>query len=158
MRFEEVMKPSNIDISGKVFANKEDAFQHMAAMLKQSGSIADTEAFLDALHHRETLGSTYMGDSLAVPHGKSETVTQISAALCRCAPFEYESCGESGEVSLIIMLAISVTTEEKEYLRTLSNLSRMLMHSEFRNVMEHSDDPMEIIAAGNSVLDSLDRQ
>ena len=158
MRFEEVMRPENIDVSGKAFSSKGEAFSHMAAMLERSGAVLNSDAFLEALYHRETLGSTYMGECLAVPHGKSDAVERVSAALCRCGPFEYESCGESGEVSLLIMLAIPVSTEETEYLRTLSNLSRILMRRDFRSVIQNSGDPAEIIAAGNSALDSLNAQ
>lgn len=59
---------------------------------------------------------------------------------------------------MIIMLAIPLTTERTEYLRTLSNLSRILMRQDFRNVIQNSADPVEIIAAGNSAIDSLNAQ
>ena len=152
------MQPENIDVTNRAFSSKGEAFLHMAAMLERSGSVLNSDAFLEALYHRETLGSTYMGECLAVPHGKSEVVERVSAALCRCEPFGYESCGETGKVSMIIMLAIPLTTERTEYLRTLSNLSRILMRQDFRNVIQNSADPVEIIAAGNSAIDSLNAQ
>ena len=55
-------------------------------MLKQSGCLNDEEAFIAALYEREEIGSTYMGEGIVIPHGKSETVNHAATAICRCSP------------------------------------------------------------------------
>ena len=96
-----------------------------------------------------------MGEGIAVPHGKSSTVVKASAAFCRCKPFQYESNDEQGKVWLIIMLAIPKGTNDDTYVRSLANISRLLINSRFRNALENSINIDEILQIGKEELNKL---
>lgn len=152
MNLTDVLSVNTIDLSEKTFHNREEAFRYMASTLYRAGTVSDIDGYIELLEQREALGSTYMGDSLAVPHGKGSAVLHNSAALCKCAPFTYESCGESGEVSIIMMLAITDQFDDAKYLSILSSLARLLMNDDFRQAIESSDDAQQIIDIGEAIM------
>ncbi len=142
------LKPDLIDISNSEFVDKDDLFDHMANMLYKSGCIESVEEFKKALYEREDTGSTYMGDNLAVPHGKSSTVKNAAVAICRSKPFMYNSNNFSGEVKLSVMLAIPEESSSNEYIKMLSTITRLLMDQEFVDVLFNSDDADTIVKTG----------
>lgn len=155
MNLSDVLRTENIDLSGKKFRNKEEAFLYMAEMLKANGFVSDTDTFIDALYQREEMGSTYMGNGLAVPHGRSSAVEKNTAAFCRCQPFTYCSNDEEGEVRMIMMLAVSDSEGEAEYLRMLANLSRLILNEEFYEMLQTSEDSREIVEFGEKTIENM---
>ncbi len=152
MKLADVLSTETIDLGDHVFSCRDEAFMHMAKMLYHSGSITSIEAYLELLAQREALGSTYMGDDLAVPHGKGLAVKHNAAALCRCKPFKYESCGESGEVRIIMMLAITDQDDNANYIKILSSLARLLMNENFRHAINCASDAQTILDVGEGIL------
>ncbi len=120
------------------FFDKETMFTFLTDKLQQSGIIKSSDDFITALNDREKLGPTYMGNFIAIPHGKSETVINPGIAFCRCTtPFVYKSADTSGEVKYIFMLAIPGSQAANDYLRILAILSGMLIHQEFIDALEN---------------------
>ena len=89
---------------------------------------------------------------MAVPHGKGLAVKHNAAALCRCKPFKYESCGESGEVRIIMMLAITDQDDNANYIKILSSLARLLMNENFRHAINCASDAQTILDVGEGIL------
>lgn len=146
-----------VDCQADTFLDKNELFSNMAQMLLQAGRIMEKDAFLQALYQREDTGSTYMGNGIALPHGKSDTVTEPTVAFCRCKnAFPYESDGETGEVDLIFMLAIPKATETNEYLRVLANLSRLLVHEDFVASLRKAPDFFALKSAVQQYEQKLD--
>ena len=146
LNLSEVLLPEIIDLTERTFKNKDELFHHMTNMLINASRINNSDEFVSALYEREKIGSTYIGNCIAIPHGKGSCVVKTSAAFCRCKPFEYESCGENGEVTLVMMLAVADSTDNRQYIKILSNISRLLMKSEFVNAFKFASDPSEIIS------------
>jgi PTS system fructose-specific IIA component len=143
-----VILPETVDLDYGSFTSKDDLFRHMSSLLYQSGKINSEEKFLKSLYEREAIGSTYMGNSIAIPHGKSEAVVSSGIAFCRCAKGGlYESYNESGIVNLVFMFAIPQQTSSENYLKLLSTLARLLMHEEFIEKLHRAVDYTEIIKA-----------
>lgn len=152
IRFTDVFSEDTIDISGIVVKDKEAVFEHMAEMLFQAGRIKDKGEFIKALYEREDTGSTYMGEEMAVPHGKSQTVVCASAAFCRLEPFQYVSGGEEETVRYVIMLAVPENTNDDSYMKILSSLSRLLVNNRFRDTLKNSCSKEEILRVGEKEL------
>ena len=152
MELTDVLSTKAIDLSNPAFKDRNEAFMHMARLLYDADCITDMDGYIQLLEQREALGPTYMGDMLAVPHGKGSAVKHNSAALCRCKPFMYESCGEAGEVSIIMMLAITDQSDDAKYLKILSSLARLLMNENFRQAIECSNDAQEILDVGGEIM------
>lgn len=145
MEMIDVLKEETIDITSPLFMDKDEMFRHMSRMLKKTSAIQDEEIFLKALYEREKAGTTFMGDSIALPHGRSDTVVKPAAAICRCSPFKYISGNDSGVVRLVVALAIPQQSKADSYIKMLSNLSRLLMNERFTQVLTKSESTKEII-------------
>ena len=157
MKLTDVLSTKTIDLENHAFSCREEAFMHMAKMLYHSGCITSIEGYLELLAQREALGSTYMGDYLAVPHGKGAAVKHNAAALCRCKPFEYESCGESEQVRIIMMLAITDQSDDAKYLKILSSLARLLMNEQFRQAIACANDAQTVLDVGEGILEANEK-
>ena len=71
MKIDEILKKESViaDITGK---NKLDVIKEMTERLKQNNTIKDDQALYATLMEREKLGSTGIGENVAIPHGKSD--------------------------------------------------------------------------------------
>jgi len=125
--------------------DRAELFAGMTAQLLAAGRIGDPEQFRLALDERETLGSTYMGDGLALPHGRSATVTEPSIVYWRlAAPMTYESAGESGPVTRAVMLAVPEGADD-DHLRALALLARMLLDEPSVAALDTATRPDEVV-------------
>jgi fructose-specific phosphotransferase system IIA component len=145
MEMIDVLSKGTIDLTLPSFNCKDELFRHLTSMLKQSGCINDEEAFITALYEREGIGSTYMGEGIAIPHGKSEAVNHAAAAICKCSPFQYLSGDDAETVNLAIVLAIPRKAKVDTHIKMLSNLSRLLMNERFHSVLMSSGDVEEVL-------------
>ncbi len=62
------------DLSGK---DKQSILTELTNFLETNGTIKNKDALYEALVEREKLGSTGIGENVAIPHAKSEEVEQI---------------------------------------------------------------------------------
>jgi len=128
-----------IDINDSDIKDKDDLFRLMTKMLHNANCIKDEESFIEALYKREESGSTYMGNGLAVPHGKSDTVIKPSIAFARFKPFIYDK-SENEETNIALMLAIPDSTEQKEYIGMLASITRLFLDEEFLEKLKTEND------------------
>ena len=155
MLVKDVLLPQAIDLSEPIIADKDALFTHMAGLLYGAGRIDDMSRFIQSLYQREDTGSTYMGESLAVPHGKSDSVLFPAVALCRCAPFTYVSCEDEETVRYIAMLAIPEQTADDAYVAILANISRLLINEAFFEAFQNETDAEALIAVAQREMPNL---
>ncbi|HNJ73334.1 MAG TPA: PTS sugar transporter subunit IIA, partial [bacterium] len=62
-------------------SNKQDIILEMLDVLVESGKISDREKVLQSVLEREQMMSTGIGNSVAIPHGKSSGVEELQVAL-----------------------------------------------------------------------------
>ena len=76
MKIDEILKKESVitDLVGK---NKPEVIKEMAQCLKNNNIIKNDQALFETLMEREKLGSTGIGENVAIPHGKSDELTQI---------------------------------------------------------------------------------
>ncbi len=60
---------------------KEAAIEEMAEMLDEHGILADKATYVRAVLDREAHSTTGIGNNIAIPHGKSESVTKSAIVL-----------------------------------------------------------------------------
>lgn len=143
-----VILPETVDLNIEGIQDKDSLFAHLTSMLGKTGRITSEEEFLSSLYEREDMGSTYMGNYIAIPHGKSSAVSSATVAFARSVDgFTYESGGEEGPVKIIFMLAIPGDTEASEYLRVLASLARLLMYESFCEALLKSQNYQDVISA-----------
>jgi len=84
------------------------------------------------LAERERLGSTAIGDGIAIPHGKLRGVTKIIGAFGRhAAGVDFDSL--DGEPSQIFFVLVAPEDSASLHLKALARVSRLLKESSFRS-------------------------
>jgi nitrogen PTS system EIIA component len=125
--------------------NKTDAIKELTALLKSTGTIADTESIAKVILEREELGSTGIGDGIAVPHGKSDAVDKVIAAFGRSEKgIDFESETDDIPVRLIFLL-IAPTGSSGPHLLALARISRLLRNKSFRERLIKVKSKSEIL-------------
>lgn len=144
----QVLMEEVVILDAEPFADKNALFDFLSTKLMDAGIVKDSAKFHEALDARENIGSTYMGNLIALPHGKSDTVVKPGVAFCRCkTSFKYQSFGEVGDVRYIFVLAISEGQSAEEYLRVLATLAGLLAHDEFIDILESSVNYNDLVKA-----------
>jgi nitrogen PTS system EIIA component len=123
MLLTELITPEAVVPSLKV-NTKKHALQELSDRAGLISGLAAREIF-DALLQRERLGSTGIGEGIAIPHGKlakAEAIFGIFARLAR--PIDFHSL-DGAPVDLICLL-IAPETAGADHLKALASMARVL--------------------------------
>lgn len=89
---------------------KDDAIQVLSEMLLNEGYINDIEDYKKDIYYRESLGTTGIGNYIAIPHGKSKSVYKNGIAIGKFKnEIPWESLDDKG---VRIVCLFSVKDEE----------------------------------------------
>lgn len=123
----------DIDANGK-----SDVIMTLVSELHKAGRITDAAKFYEDVLAREAITPTYVGFDMGLPHGKTDNVLEASVCFGRTTkPVVWNE--ESGETAdLIILIAVPLLEAGDTHLKILANLSRKLMHEEFREALRTS--------------------
>ena len=128
MRIIDLLKKDAIELNTSV-ASKSDAIDKLVALHEKAGNLLDVNAYKDAILAREAQGSTAIGEGIAVPHAKSESVkTPGLSAITVPNGVDYEA--PDGKNSGILFM-IAAPLDGDLHLEILSRLMVMLMEPEF---------------------------
>lgn len=119
----------DIDLNG---ATRDDLIDEMIEKLDAEGVLKSKRKFKKAILKREKEGSTGIGYSIAIPHGKSKAVSEPKVAFgLKKQGVDWNS--SDGEPSkLIFMIAVPEESAGNDHLKILQILSRKLMDETFR--------------------------
>ena len=96
----------------------------MIDVLVRAGRITDRGAALDVILEREGKQSTGIGEGVAIPHGKSETITELTAALgISKRGIEFDSL--DGEPVQIIFLLLAEKNNPGPHIEALAQVARL---------------------------------
>ncbi len=125
---------------------KEDAIREMVRSLNQAGRLAeaDMDGVARAILGREELGSTGIGQGVAVPHTRHPTVDRLlgTVALSRHG---VDFAALDGEPVEILFLLISPPNQPGDHLRALENISRHLKDERFVNFLRQAKSREAIV-------------
>lgn len=135
----------NLDV-----ASKNDAIRAMVASLKDANAIPaeDEEGIVAAILKREELGSTGIGNGVAVPHTKHPSVDRLVATVA-LATDGVDFASLDGEDVYILFLLVSPPDRPGDHLRGLENISRHLRSPNFCSFLRQSDTREAIISLLN---------
>ena len=121
-----------------------------ARLLRELSSQAAARAGLDAgevsveILKREELGSTGVGNGFAIPHGKTDAVSDIVAAFATTAnPIDYQSLDEK-PVRLVFLL-VGKDNMVGPHIKLLSRISRLMSKEDFRKHLLEVKSPKEVL-------------
>ena len=130
MELKDVLDERIIDLNMEA-KNKDEAIRHLAAKLKDANYIGDVEEFVKDIYLRESEGVTGIGNFVAIPHGKSDSVTQVGIAIGKLNnEIEWETLDGNG-VKLIFLFAVGKDNENAMiHLKLLAEVARTLGNDE----------------------------
>ena len=123
MEIKEFLLPDAVRIDLKV-TSKKQALQEMAKTA-QALTGANEREILNVLIERERLGTTGVGQGVAIPHGKLGSLDQLSAVFARLeSPIDFDSIDD--EFVDLIFLLLAPLSPEHVHLKALAKISRLL--------------------------------
>ena len=136
-------KAISADLKG---TTKEEIIDELVSLLVGAGAIEKKNKvkLIEILLQREALGSTAIGQGIAIPHGKSENVAQLTAGLgVSKKGVNFDSL--DGEPAYIFFLLIAPVDSAGPHLKALARISRLLKDKYFRENLKNSKDEKNIL-------------
>lgn len=136
-----LLVPENVKVDLAV-SSKKRLFEQVGLMFEESDGIERDKVF-DSLFARERLGSTGLGEGVAIPHGRIKGLKEPRAAVVRLeTPLPFDA--PDGEpVKLLVVLLVPENANE-EHLEILSELAELLSDESIRESMMTQDDTGQI--------------
>ncbi|MBI3314377.1 MAG: PTS sugar transporter subunit IIA [Candidatus Omnitrophica bacterium] len=127
-------------------STKAEVITEMAGLLVEAGAIEKKHKakIIETLMAREALGSTAIGQGIAIPHGKSEAAEKMVAALAvsrKGVPFD----SLDGELSYIFFLLVAPIDSAGPHLKVLAQISRLLKDKFFRDSLKNTKSGKEML-------------
>ena len=132
-----------------VFANvsvrcKREALSLLAKEAAQLNNL-DAQTIEDALLEREKLGSTGIGRGVAIPHGKIEGLSEITALFVKLdTPVEFDSIDDV-PVDLVFLLLAPVEATAA-HLKALAKVTRLFRDEDVRDALRGADNAEALYA------------
>ena len=125
---------------------KKEAVRELAEALANSVEGLDGAELIQLLLERERLGSTAMGDGIAIPHARIESLDRLLAGFGRSREgVDFDSL--DGKPTHIFFLLVAPGREGSAHLLTLARLSRFLTNPAFRDKLQHLEATDELFRA-----------
>ena len=151
MRIIDLLKSGAIELNTSA-ATKEEAIDKLVALHDAVGNLADRQEYKHAILLREEQGTTAIGEGIAVPHAKSDSVkTPGLAAITVNGGVDYEA--PDGKPSDILFM-IAAPMDGDLHLEILSRLMVMLMEPEFCNALRNAKTAGEFL----QIIDKKERE
>ena len=142
MKISEILKKDFI-ISDLTATDKPSALTDFCHFLKKKGVIRSEETLIHALLEREKLGSTGIGENMAIPHAKSDEIEQIVIVFARSIKgIDFESLDQKPVHFICLLLAPSNSTGL--HLKALARIARLFKNAPIREKILKAHGPDNI--------------
>lgn len=135
MNIQQLLSPDSTFICNKM-SSKKKVLEKVSEIM--AASIGTTEKIIfESLLCREKLGTTALGDGIAIPHGRSEQCSQITTVfLLLETPIDYDAPDKK---PVDIIFAIIVPEEaDKQHLHSLAQIAELLSDSKLSSQIRHA--------------------
>ena len=130
-----------VDLKGET---KQDIIAELVDTLAVGDAISDRAKVLQAVLEREKIMSTGIGDGIAIPHGKSDAVEKLVAALgTQRRGVDFEAL--DGEPAYVFFLLVSPANVSGPHIKALARISRLLKNDDFKKKLIAAETSAEII-------------
>jgi PTS system nitrogen regulatory IIA component len=136
-----LLSPGNVVVELEA-SSKKRVFEQAGLLFENNQGIARSVVF-DALLARERLGSTGLGQGIAIPHGRIKGLRDAIGAFLRLAvPVQFDS-PDGKPVSLLFVLLVPEAATE-QHLQILSELAQMFSDRVLRESLGSVADAAQI--------------
>lgn len=130
-----------VSIDLKAQSNKEEVIKELVELLVASGQVKskDVGKLVQILLKRESLGSTGIGQGVAIPHGKTDCVSKLVGAFgVSRTGVNFDSL--DGEPVTLFFLLVAPEDSAGPHLKALARISRLLKDKHFRDSLRAAKD------------------
>jgi nitrogen PTS system EIIA component len=128
------------DVQGRT---KREVISELVNSLKEAGLIGDTKEAAGVIEEREKLGSTGIGDGVAIPHGKMKGLQRIFCVFGRSTEgVDFDAV--DGKPVHIFFLLLAPEDSAGLHLKMLSRISKILRDPTFRKRLTEFGDTAEV--------------
>ncbi len=143
LRISDYLKPEVIMMKLKQ-QEKIAVLKELVEHLVKNNLVKNGEEFINALAKRENLESTGIGNGIAIPHARTDTVEDLVLAFARSSE-GVDFSAIDGKPSHLIFLIASPEDKKSEYIMALAKLSRLLRRESVRKMLMDAESPEEIL-------------
>lgn len=136
-----ILPPGNVVLDTES-TSKKRVFERAGILFENQLQIARSQVF-ESLFARERLGSTGLGQGVAIPHGRVKGLRDASGAFFKMrTPVAFDA-PDGLPVSLIFVLLVPERATDL-HLQLLGELAQMFSDKAFRERLQGADDPAEL--------------
>lgn len=133
-------------ITGLDSKTKDEVINALVNLAGKSPKVLDLDRMRAAIFEREKKMSTGVGNGFAIPHCKTDAVTEIVAAFgITTTPIDYEALDDQ-PVRLVFLL-VGRDNLVGPHIKLLSRISRLMHKEEFRNRLMEKQTPAQVMEA-----------
>lgn len=143
MTIRDLLRKESIQLNGTA-TGKNDLLDQMVALMAKGGNIADLETYKKGVYERESEGTTGIGEGIAIPHCKSDAVSEPGlAAMVLPQGVDFDSL--DGQPVKLVFLIAAPNTKDNVHLDVLSKLSVLLMDENFTTALRQAKTVEEFL-------------
>jgi PTS system nitrogen regulatory IIA component len=137
---------SNMVIPHLQGRDKASVVKEMAEWLVRSLPALDGEKLVKVLLEREKIGSTAIGEGVAIPHGKLPEIDRVHGVFAR-SPEGVDFDSVDGYRTHLFFLLVAPEHSPGDHLKALARISRLLQDAEFRARLMKASSAAELFNA-----------
>jgi PTS system nitrogen regulatory IIA component len=142
MKLSDILKPELI-IPDLKAQDKKGVLEEFAQIVTQQEPSLSKGSLLQVLLEREKLGSTGIGDGIALPHGKLKELDHLCISFGRSTEgLDFDSIDE--KPAYVFFLLLAPENSAGVHLKALAKISRMLKDGNFRRRLMDAQSGQEI--------------
>jgi PTS system nitrogen regulatory IIA component len=142
MKLVEILSPQMV-MSELEATDKEGAIRQMCAHIAEHKRGLKVEDMVRTLLEREKLGSTGIGEGVAIPHGKLNGIDNLVACFAKSTP-GIDFAAIDSQPSHLFFVLLAPNNSAGLHLKALARISRLLKSQEFRDRLLRADDATSI--------------
>ena len=123
--------------------DKVGVIREFAAQVCGVGKVRDADKLMRVILERESMGSTGIGDGVAIPHGKLDGMSDVVVAFGRShCGVDYQSLDD--KPAYLFFLLVTPEDSPGEHLKMLARISRILKNPALREKLRTASDGREL--------------
>ena len=152
MKITDLIKKDSIDLNVEA-SQKEEVIKKAVELMNNNGNIIDKDEYLKLVMKREEEGSTGIGEEIAIPHGKGESISAPGVA-AMVIPNGVDFNSLDGNPVKLLFLIAAPNSKENVHLEVLSRLSTLLMDEKFRKDLINAKSKDEFL----KIIDQAEKE
>ncbi|OQX54576.1 MAG: PTS fructose transporter subunit IIA [Candidatus Omnitrophica bacterium 4484_213] len=124
--------------------DKKGVIEELVDLLIKAGEAEQKDVLVKTLMEREELGSTGIGQGIAIPHGKSDTIRKLTGAVgISKQGVKFDAL--DGELVYIFFLLVAPRNSSGPHLKALARISRLLKDKNFCLSLRQAKSEKELL-------------